>query len=60
VADAAAADGGDGVDTTRRDPARRLVDPMFVTRTGPELPTYDLRDVEETVVVRVTETEFGA
>ncbi|TSD15850.1 hypothetical protein DP107_01310 [Haloglomus irregulare] len=55
-----AADDGDGVDTTRRGPARRLVDPMFVTRTGPELPTYDLRDVDGTVVVRVTETEFGA
>ena len=37
-----------------------LVEPMFVTRTGPELPAYDLRDVEETVVVRVTESEFGA
>jgi len=60
VADDEAADDGDDVDTTRRDPARRLVDPMFVTRTGPELPTYDLRDVDETVVVRVTETEFGA
>jgi len=45
---------------TRRGPPRRLVDPMFVTRTGPELPEYDLRDIEETVVVRVTETEFGA
>ncbi|PSP98364.1 hypothetical protein BRC89_08540 [Halobacteriales archaeon QS_4_70_19] len=51
--------GADGPDT-RRGPPRRLVDPMFVTRTGPELPEYDLRDVEETVVVRVTETEFGA
>ena len=38
----------------------RLLEPMFVTRTGPELPTYDLHDVEETLVVRVTETEFGA
>jgi hypothetical protein len=38
----------------------RLLEPMFVTRTGPELPAYDLHDVEETLVVRVTESEFGA
>jgi hypothetical protein len=37
-----------------------LVEPMYVTRTGPELPDYDLRDVEDTLVVRVTESEFGA
>jgi hypothetical protein len=37
-----------------------LVEPMYVTRTGPELPAYDLRDVEDTLVVRVTESEFGA
>jgi hypothetical protein len=56
----AAADGDEGSDGTHRGPDRRLVDPMFVTRTGPELPDYDLRDVDETVVVRVTEGEFGA
>jgi len=38
----------------------RLVEPMYVTRTGGELPSYDLRDVDETVVARVTESEFGA
>jgi hypothetical protein len=38
----------------------RLVEPMFVTRTGGDLPAYDLRDVEETLVARVTESEFGA
>jgi hypothetical protein len=38
----------------------RLVEPMFLTRVDDELPEYDLRDVEETVVVRVTEEEFGA
>jgi hypothetical protein len=38
----------------------QLLEPMFVTRTGPELPAYDLHDVEETLVVRVTESEFGA
>lgn len=37
-----------------------LVEPMYVTRTGHELPDYDLREVEDTVVVRVTEEEFGA
>jgi hypothetical protein len=36
-----------------------LVEPMFVTRRDGDIPTYDLRDVEETVVVRVTESEFG-
>ncbi len=38
----------------------QLLEPMFVTRTGPELPAYDLHDVEDTLVVRVTEAEFGA
>jgi len=37
-----------------------LLEPMFVTRTGPDLPGYDLHDVDETLVVRVTESEFGA
>lgn len=36
----------------------RLVEPMYVARTGGPLPEYDLRDVERTVRVRVTETEF--
>lgn len=40
--------------------ANELVEPMFVTRTGHELPEYDLREVADTVVVRVTEAEFGA
>ncbi|WP_435194739.1 DUF5804 family protein [Natronomonas sp. EA1] len=47
-----------GVEETEE--GRKLVEPMYVTRTGPELPEYDLRDVEETVRVRVTEAEFGA
>ncbi len=37
----------------------RLVEPMFLTRVGGEIPDYDLRDVDDTVVVRVTEEEFG-
>jgi hypothetical protein len=47
-----------GVEGT--DGGRRLVEPMFVARTGPELPDYDLRDVDDTLAVRVTESEFGA
>jgi hypothetical protein len=65
------ADGADGADDAgpTRDrateqgttgPGRRLVEPMYVTRTGGDLPTYDLRDVDRTLVERVTEDEFGA
>lgn len=36
-----------------------LVEPMYVTRVDGEIPNYDLRDVEETVVVRVSEDEFS-
>lgn len=36
----------------------RLVDPMYVARTGDRLPEYDLHDVEDTLRVRVTEAEF--
>lgn len=39
---------------------RRLVEPMYVARTGRDLPSYDLRDVSDTLIVRVTESEFGA
>ncbi len=38
----------------------RLVEPMYVTRRKGSIPEYDLADVSATVVVRVTETEFGA
>ena len=41
-------------------PLPRLVEPMFVTRTGESIPEYDLRPVADTLVVRVTESEFGA
>ena len=37
----------------------QLVEPLYTRRIGDELPEYDLRPVEETVVVRVTEAEFG-
>ena len=36
-----------------------LVEPMFLTRRDGEIPDYDLREVADTVVVRVTESEFG-
>lgn len=36
-----------------------LVEPMYVTRRDGEIPKYDLREVEKTVVVRVAEGEFG-
>jgi hypothetical protein len=31
---------------------------MFLTRVDGRVPEYDLREVEDTVVVRVTEDEF--
>ena len=36
----------------------RLVEPLYVRRTDGEVPTYDLRDVDDTLVVRLTEGEF--
>ncbi|WP_418281324.1 DUF5804 family protein [Halorubrum sp. DTA98] len=36
-----------------------LVEPMFVRRTQGLVPEYDLREVDDTVVVRVSESEFG-
>jgi hypothetical protein len=38
----------------------RLVEPMLVARTGESIPEYDLRDVGQTLTVRVTEAEFDA
>lgn len=38
----------------------QLVEPMYVTRVDGEIPKYDLRDVNETVVVRVSEAEFSS
>ena len=36
-----------------------LVEPMLAQRVGDAIPSYDLRDVDETLVVRVLESEFG-
>ena len=38
----------------------RPVDPIYVRRTQGETPAYDRRDVDETVIVRVSESEFSA
>lgn len=40
------------------EPTRRLVEPLYARRIDGEVPGYDLRDVEETLVVRVTREEF--
>lgn len=36
-----------------------LVEPLYVSRSDGEIPEYDLRDVDETVVVRISEGEFS-
>ncbi|SEV95126.1 DUF5804 family protein [Natrinema salifodinae] len=40
-------------------PTYRLVEPLYVRRTDGDLPDYDLRDVEDTLVVRLTEAEYS-
>lgn len=37
----------------------RLVEPMYVQRVDESLPSYDLREVDGTVPVCITEAEFG-
>ncbi|WP_265111471.1 DUF5804 family protein [Halosolutus halophilus] len=65
-ADSTSADGENDADSStdsnRSDtgPSRyRLVEPLYVRRTDGDLPAYDLRDVEETLVVRLTEAEYS-
>ena len=53
-------DAEDAADEPTQERPPRLVDPMLVARTGETIPEYDLRDVEETLTVRVTEEEFDA
>ncbi len=36
----------------------KLVEPMYVARSVDGVPEYDLRDVDDTLAVRVTEDEF--
>ncbi|WP_306057872.1 DUF5804 family protein [Natronococcus wangiae] len=47
----------DGMGPTAATP--RLVEPLYVRRTDGELPEYDLRDVADTLVVRLTEAEYS-
>ncbi len=54
------AESADRDDGGPADPLPRLVEPMFVSRTDDGIPTYDIRDVDDTLVVRVTEREFEA
>jgi len=49
-----------GLETDDSTSLPALVEPMLVTRTGGAVPEYDLRDVDDTVVVRLTKDEFGA
>jgi len=51
---------GETDDSESNDSKPRLVEPMLVTRTGDTIPEYDLRDVDDTVAVRVSKDEFGA
>jgi len=44
----------------REEAPPELLDPMYVVRTGESVPEYDLHEVEETLRVRVTESEFEA
>ncbi|ELY89824.1 hypothetical protein C485_04980 [Natrinema altunense JCM 12890] len=41
------------------EPTHRLVEPLYVRRVDGEIPEYDLRDVEDTLVVRLTEAEYS-
>lgn len=52
-------DGAESSPSVPRSHPPRLVEPMYVTRAGDSVPDYDLRDVSETVVVRITEAAFG-
>ncbi|WP_121742827.1 DUF5804 family protein [Natronorubrum halophilum] len=61
VTDSSGADGSDdGTESGRNaETTVRLVEPLYVRRTDGDLPGYDLRDVEETLVVRLTEAEHS-
>ncbi|QRV15369.1 hypothetical protein JMJ58_00220 [Haloterrigena salifodinae] len=57
--DAESDESADADETRAETTSWRLVEPLYVRRTGGELPTYDLRDVDETLVVRLTEAEHS-
>lgn len=46
-----------GVEDGENDEKPQLVEPMYTTVTDSSVPEYDRRDVDETLVVRVTESE---
>ncbi|PCR90897.1 DUF5804 family protein [Natrinema ejinorense] len=50
----------DSVPTADAGPTYRLVEPLYVRRTDGGRPEYDLRDVEETLIVRLTEAEYSS
>jgi hypothetical protein len=45
-------------DRSEADGRPKLVEPMYLTRTDDRLPEYDIRDVDDTLLVRITEREF--
>ncbi|MFB6301035.1 MAG: DUF5804 family protein [Halobacteriales archaeon] len=48
-----------GVKTAEADGARPvLTEPMYLRRTDGSIPSYDLADVDETLIVRITAEEF--
>ncbi|WP_254523294.1 DUF5804 family protein [Natrinema caseinilyticum] len=51
-------DSSEGDRSGTAEPTYRLVEPLFVRRIDGDLPEYDLRDVEKTLVVRLTEAEY--
>lgn len=42
-----------------RRPIRRVVEPLFVRRRDDDVPEYDLRPVDDTLIVRITPEEFS-
>ena len=36
-----------------------LVEPMYIQRHGDDIPPYDLRPVDDTLLVRIARSEFG-
>ncbi|SDQ93809.1 DUF5804 family protein [Natronobacterium texcoconense] len=60
IAKSSSEDDSDAEDDDRSpETTERLVEPLYVRRTDGELPAYDLRDVERTLVVRLTEAEYS-
>jgi hypothetical protein len=59
IEDAEPTAAGDAAGPAAQLGGRRLVEPLYVRRTDGDLPAYDLRDVSETLVVRLTEAEYS-